>query len=141
MWLRGHRQPRTAILLICVCAVASACWFQGHDVWYFYARHGNGREQFVARYAALRAWLPADEVVRYVVDASNVDQAPPASERYGLALYAVSPRRMAADVASRWVVVDSDRPAMAPKIAVSGHWRLIVDLHNGVRLYRTDLKG
>ena len=61
-------------------------------------------------------------------------------ERSGLAKYAVLPRRLEEKVASRWVVVDSDCPEIVPEMAVVGRWKLILDLHNGVRLYRTDLK-
>ncbi len=141
MSFRVCRRPRIAMLLISVCAVASVGAFQGNDVWRCYARNDNGRARFVAKYEPLRPWLPADEVVRFVIDEPHIRSAPAAIERLGLAMYAVAPRWLAEKAASRWVVVDSDCPEIVPEIAVSGRWTLIVDLHNGVRLYRTDAKG
>ena len=60
--------------------------------------------------------------------------------RLFLAQYALSPQRLASCVASRWVIVESDCPETVPEIAASAHWTLLADLHNGVRLYRTDVK-
>jgi hypothetical protein len=129
------------MLLICGCAIGSVGWFQGYEVWRRYAQESNGRERFVAKYAPLRRWLPADEVACFLVAEPQIVRAvPPVVERPSLAQYAVAPRRLAENVASRWVVVDSDSPEAVPRAAVSGRWKLVVDLHNGVRLYRTDLK-
>ena len=60
--------------------------------------------------------------------------------RLYLAQYALSPRRLAEGTASRWVIVESDCPEIAPEIATSAHWTLLADLRNGVRLYRTGVK-
>ena len=54
-----------------------------------------------------------------------------------LAQYTLSPRRVAGNAASPWVIIDSDRPEIVPEIAASARWTLVADLRNGVRLYRT----
>ena len=92
-------------------------------------------ERFVARYEPLRPLLPKEEVTGFVLDERHAEtkRLHPGARLF-LAQYAVSPRRLTQDAASRWVVVDSDRPAVVPDVAAKGHWTLLADLRNGVRL-------
>ena len=140
MRFRCRRSPRAVIMLVCGCTLVSLFLFQ-RNIWRDYATQGqSAEEQFVAKYVRLRPLMPTDEVARFVVDEGHADlNRLHRDARMYLAQYAVSPRRLARDVASRWVVVDSDDPDSAPEIATSAHWTLLADLHNGVHLYRTDL--
>ena len=141
MRFRCKRSPRVAVAAICGCSLVSLCVFQ-FDVWHFCATHGRSMsEQFVDRYAPLAPLSPTEEELRFVVDKQNADpEVIHPVARIGLAQYALSPRRVARDAVSRWVIVDSDRPDIVPEIAASGHWTLVADLRNGGRLYRTDLR-
>jgi hypothetical protein len=136
-----RRSPRIAIATISGCALVSLYLFQ-RDVWHTYAvQGGNPAERFVGRYELLRPMVPIGEVTRFIVDEEHADTAAvPPSARVGLAQYALTPRRVASDAASRWVIVDSDCPGTVPKFAAKSHWTLVADLHNGVRLYRTDVR-
>ena len=136
-----RRWPGVAIALVCGCTLASLYLFQ-RDVWHGYAtQECRSTEQFVARYEPLRPLLPTAEVTGFVLDKRHLDAGlmyPGA--RLFLAQYALSPRLLASRTAARWVIVDSDSPEIAPEMATSAHWTLTADLHNGVRLYRTDAK-
>jgi hypothetical protein len=138
-WRR--RWPRMAMILVCGCAFGSLCVLQ-YKSWPTCAPPGRSDgEQTAARYEPLAALLPTAGVTRFVVDERHV--APgglPPTGRLFMAQYAVSPRRLANDVESRWAVVDSDCPTSVSPIAAAGHWTLCADLHNGVKLYRTDVK-
>ena len=139
MWFRRRRSPGAAIVLVCGCAALSLYLFQ-RDAWRDCLAHDQySPEQFVARYEPLRPMLPKEEVTGFVLDECHTEttRLHPGARLF-LAQYAVSPRRLTQDAASRWVVVDSDSPAIVPDIAAKAHWTLLADLRNGVRLYRTD---
>jgi hypothetical protein len=141
MWFRRRRSPGVAISLVCGCALVSLYLFQ-RDVWRDCATHDRySPERFVARYEALRPLLPREEVAGFVLDEGHLEtkRLHPGARLF-LAQYAVSPRRLTRDAGLRWVVVDSDSPEVAPDMATKAHWTLQADLHNGVRLYRTDVK-
>jgi hypothetical protein len=127
--------------MVCGCAVVSLYLFQ-RDVWHdCLTRDQYAPARFVARYEPLRPLLPRGEVTGFVLDESHAEtkRLHPGARLF-LAQYAVSPRRLTQDAASRWVVVDSDRPELVPDIAAKGHWTLLADLRNGVRLYRRERK-
>ena len=140
MRFRCRRSPQTVITLICGCTLVGLFLFQ-RDRWRDCAEQEQSvEEQFVAKYEPLRPLMPTDEVAQFVVDEGHADlKALHRDARLYLAQYAVSPRRLARGIASRWIVVDSDSPDTPPEIATSAHWSLIADLRNGVRLYRSDL--
>ena len=133
----GNCWPRAGVGLICGCSLAALFLFQ-YNRWRDLAQQpSNVEERFVAKYEPLRRYLPADEVIRFVVDEAHSDLAALHRDaRLYLAQYAVSPRRLARDASSHWMVVDSDRADAAPEMAASAHWSLAADLGNGVRLYR-----
>ena len=141
MSFRWRRSPRIAMLLICGCALVSLYLFQ-HNTWRDCAsRDWNTPQQFVARYGLVQALVPKTEAARFVLDECNVDAKIAHPEaRLFFAQYALSPRCVGRDVASRWVIVDSDRPEIVPEIASRAHWTLVADFRNGVRLYRTDVR-
>lgn len=141
MWFRRHRRPRSAIVLICGCALASLYLFQ-RNVWRdCTAQNISATERFVARYEPLLPLLPPDEIVGFVLDECHVDaELMYPGARLFLAQYALSPRRLTCSPTSRWVIVDSDRLDVAPEMAASARWQLRADLHNGVRLYQTDVR-
>ena len=119
----------------------SLCLFD-HDVWRDGATHDPySPERFVARYEPLRPLLPREEVTAFVLDERHLEtkRLHPGARLF-LAQYAVAPRRLMQNAASRWVVVDSDRPEVLPEVATKAHWTLLADLRNGVRLYRTDVR-
>jgi len=135
---RAHL-PQIAVVLICGCTLVHLavldCGFWYRDA----TQERNGAERWIAKYEPLRDWLPADEAAQFTIDQSHADrQRLHPDARLYLARYAVSPKRLSAEATSRWVVVDSDCPDIEPAGAVSGRWPLIVDLRNGVRLYRID---
>ena len=141
MRFQCRRSPRMAMAIVGGCALVSLYLFQ-RDIWHYYATQGqNASEQFVGRYELLRPLVPTEDVTRFMLDEGHVDPAiihP--SARVGLAQYALTPRRVACDVAARWVIVDSDSPETVPEVAAKAHWTLVADLRNGVRLYRTDAR-
>lgn len=140
MWFPGRRSPIVAIALIAGCAVVSLYLFQ-RDAWRDCATHDQySPEQFVTRYEPLQPWLPKGEVAGFVFDQPHSTQRLHPGARLLLAQYAVSPRRLAENARSPWVVVDSDSPDVVPDIATSARWTLVADLRNGVRLYRTERK-
>ena len=141
MRFRCRRSPRVAMVLICGCALVSLYLFQ-HKAWHEYAAEPRSvPEQFVARYEPLRSLVPATGVTGFFADERHIDSEimHPDGRRF-LAQYALSPHRLTKGSAARWVIVESDCPAITPKIATSAHWTLLADLRNGVRLYRTGVK-
>ncbi len=75
--------------------------------------------------------------MRFVVGERHLDPELISPDgRMRLAEYTLSPRRVAGNAASPWVIIDSDRPEIVPDPA-SARWTLVADLRNGVRLYRT----
>jgi hypothetical protein len=140
MWCPCRHSPRAAIAVICGCTLVSLYLFE-RDTWRAAAQVRSVPEQFLARYEPLGPLLPPDEAARFLVDLDHADVARmhPSARLY-IAQYAVSPRRLWDKAVSHWVVVDSDRAEALPEIAASAHWRLVADLHNGVRLYRTDAR-
>ena len=141
MWFRYRRSPGAAIAAVCGCALVSLYLFQ-RDAWRDCATHDQySPERFVTRYEALFPLLPRDEVTGFVLDGRHLEtrRLHPGARLF-LAQYAVSPRRLMQEGASRWVVVDSDHPELVPDVAAKSHWVLLADLRNGVRLYRTDVK-
>jgi hypothetical protein len=99
------------------------------------------RREFVEKCEPLATRLPSGEVVDFVLDRDHRD--PAWSELGGwlyLAQYVLSPHLLATDVPSPWIVVDSAWPSSVPAIAQSSGWILVVDLHNGIRLYRKNLR-
>jgi hypothetical protein len=141
MWLPYRRSPRIAMTLVCGCALVGTYLFQ-RDTW---RRCGAWYEDlpahFAERYQPLRDLAPADEAMRFVVDARHMtNQVMQPDSRLYLAQHALSPRQVGLRVESRWVIVDSDSPEATPEIATKAGWRLAADLHNGVKLYRTDAR-
>jgi hypothetical protein len=141
MWPKCRRAPRTAIALVCGCAIVNLCVLQHAIFRGCREREQSVAEQLVARYEPLDAWAPKGEAMQFVLDDRHVDRefAHPDARLY-LAQYALSPRCVGRNVKSRWVIVDSDASAIVPKIAVDGRWTLVADFRNGLRLYRTDVR-
>jgi hypothetical protein len=142
MRFQWRRSPRMAMLLVCGCSLIVLGLFV-RNAWRPYADRGPSEaERLLARYEPLRSLLPPDETVRFVVDEKNLKPGKSGSLHSGarlfLAQYAVSPRLLTQEGPARWIVVDSDLPVIVPQAAAVGHWQLVEDLHNGVRLYRTD---
>jgi hypothetical protein len=127
--------------MICGCALVNLCLFQ-QNAWHGYAIQEPDQDmvQLVARYEPLCSWIPAGEATRFVMDEAHPTDAD-FYRRMFLTQYALSPRRVTRAATARWVVVDSACSDQAPEIARSAHCRLVADLHNGVRLYRTDAAG
>lgn len=141
MGFRRFRSPRIAMLLVVGCAVASTYVFQS-GIW---GRCGLWYEelpgQYAERYRLLGDAVPAGASMRFVVDERHAtNRIMSADSRLYLAQLALSPRVVGNRVESRWVIVDSDVPEAIPKVATRGGWDLVADLHNGVRLYRTDAR-
>ena len=141
MRFRWSRSPRVAITLICGCALISLFVFQ-YSTWRKHAREGSlVSEQFVGRYEPLGEFLPVDSEVGFVIDESHArEELIHPHARLAIAQYALSPRRVASNAVSHWVIVDSDCPEAVPDVAVSRRWKQVADLRNGVRLYRTDAR-
>jgi hypothetical protein len=140
MWRRRQHSVHWAVALICGGALVSLAVFQ------YDARHPRNasveaaREQFAAKCEPLAPLLPSGEVIRFVLDRSHRD--PTWTDLGGwlyLAQYVLSPRLLAADAPSQWVIVDSAGPESVPEIAIKSGWTLVADLHNGMRLYRTNV--
>jgi hypothetical protein len=137
MWFPRRRSPQAAIALIGGCAVLSLYLFE-RNAWLECGTHDQySPEQFVTRFEPLLPLLPQDEPADYLLDQqhSDIERLHPGA-RLLLARYAVAPRRLTENAGSRWIVVDSDRPDVAPEAAAG--WTLLADLRNGVRLYRTE---
>jgi hypothetical protein len=138
MLSRLPRGPGWAIALICGAALVTLSGFQ-YVAWYdFFTAPHTPTVQYVARYEGLRNLLPDQPVTGFFADERHLDAEfiHPGARLY-LARFTLAPRRLSLGVKSRWVIVDSDHPEIAPEIATSSHWILATDLHNGVRLYRT----
>jgi hypothetical protein len=98
----------------------------------------NSVEAVIARFEPLRRLLPEGVVTGFVVDERHADVTlVPAAERFRLAQYALSPRLVEDSPDHALVVVDADVPT-TPEVARARGWTLVADLHNGVRLFRTD---
>jgi hypothetical protein len=141
MHLGNRRSPRIAVTLVCACALISAYVFQG-DVW---RRSGSWFESmpevFANRYQPLQTFVPSTDAMRFLADDSHiVNRIVPSDDRLRLAQLALSPRYVGVGVESPWVIVDSDFPEATPAAATGGGWQLVADLHNGVKLYRTDAR-
>jgi hypothetical protein len=98
---------------------------------------GNSVEAVIARFEPLRGLLPEGAVTGFVVDQRHADvRLIPVAERFRLAQYALSPLVVEDCPDHALVVVDADVPAL-PEVAGVRGWTLVADLHNGVRLFRT----
>jgi hypothetical protein len=94
---------------------------------------------FVPRFAPLAAYLPAKATIGYMLDADHADvQRRHPDARYALAQYCLAPRLIARTADFPLVIVDSDDAESPPGIAQERGWTIVADLHNGVRLYRTE---
>jgi hypothetical protein len=92
----------------------------------------------IPRFEPLKQWLPENSTTGYLLDEENADlETHNPGSRLSLALYTLSPRIVLQTTACPLVIVDADRPETPPKIAQQRGWTLVADLHNGVRLYRT----
>ena len=92
----------------------------------------------IPRFEPLGQWLPEATSAGYLLDEENADlQTHNPGSRLSLAMYTLSPRIIRQTTACPLVIVDGDRPETPPKIAEQQGWTLVADLHNGVRLYRT----
>jgi hypothetical protein len=97
---------------------------------------------FVPRFAPLTGYLPDKGTIGYVLDTEHADVLryhPDA--RYALAQYCLAPHLIARTADYPLVIVDSDDADAPPGIASERRWALVADLHNGVRLYRTERAG
>jgi hypothetical protein len=133
-------RPRTAIVLICICAVANFRMARQAISRHFSPRTHEAFGQYAARFEPLRASLPAGSVTGYILDTAHADPDrlhPDA--RFALAQYALAPRLVERSARHPLVIVDGDGPRPPPE-SLTGDWTLVTDLGNGVRLYRTPVK-
>jgi hypothetical protein len=136
--IRWLAYPRCAIVLLCACALAN-----GRVAWNAVRHLGgppdNGSpEVFIARFQPLAAWLPEGTMTGFVIDEAHTDSKRLHPDgRLGLAQYALSPHLLDPWRPRALVIVDSDDPEAMPEMAVRQGWTLIVNLHNGVKLFST----
>ena len=107
---------------------------------YAHYKHSGGQSQtskFVARFEKLRPCLPDHGVIGYFCELPGLSLPLTIPGRKSLAQYALSPPTLELDTRHPFVIFDTDDPQIACEAAVRENWRLIVDLQNGVRLYRT----
>jgi hypothetical protein len=131
-------RPRLAIMLLCLFALANI-----RIVPAALKRMGKPEPDqagpFLAKMMPLAARLPAEHVFGFALDDEHTDLAYYSfGARLFLTQYAFSPRLIEHSTAHRFVIVDSDAPEVVPRMAIEGHWSLVADLGNGVRLYRTN---
>jgi hypothetical protein len=141
MKLFATRWPRAAVWLVCLAALGNARLIRDALRPENAHRKPVPADVFAARFQPLAAQLPPADVLGFWVDEAHADRElqHPGARLY-LAQYVFSPRLIDLSFAHRWVIVDSDCPEIPPAIAVAQHWTLKADLHNGVRLYETQVK-
>ncbi len=142
MLVKRSLGPRLVLACICLWGLADV-----RVVFDAICRHGKTRPTYeptvmVPRFEPLAQWLPDAVTTGYLLDSENTGAGPIHPEaRIRLAQYALSPRLICRTTDCPLVIVDSDRPEKPPKIAQARGWTLVADLHNGVRLYRTERDG
>lgn len=95
----------------------------------------------IARFEPLAGRVPPGTTLGYYFDQAHANlQLCHPHERFYLAQYALAPLLVERSLTRALVLVDSDDPSAPPALAAEGGWTLLVDLKNGVRLYRTPHK-
>jgi hypothetical protein len=139
---RGSLGPRIVLVCLCLWGLANIrlalnCVREYGDPLASYTPAA-----MIPRFEPLGQWLPNATGAGYLLDEEHADlQTHNPGSRLSLALYTLSPRMIRQTTACPLVIVDADRPDTPPKIAREQGWTLVADLHNGVRLYRTQRTG
>jgi hypothetical protein len=124
-----------AIGLIALAALLTIRW--SIQTWGQVAR-GDEVTHFLARCQRLGASLPATGRIGYIVRPQDVVLRKPIRRaRLTLLQYALAPRVVEEFSDQELVIFDSDDPTAVPATAERGDWRLVADLDDGLKLFRT----
>lgn len=92
---------------------------------------------FLMRVEPLRPALSGSGEVGYLRDAARIGPEPHPVARPRLIAYSMAPLRVRESQDLPLVIFDSDEAAAEPAAAAHAGWRLILDLRDGIKLYRT----
>lgn len=138
MRFQAKSGPHLMIVMISLCALANIrlpvrLWSQvGRPP------RPMAAEPYLEKVEPLNRLLPEKASLGFVIDTDHMNpEIRHPGARFGLTEYALLPRLVDMSLDHPLVIVDSDDAQAEPAIAVRSGWTLMVDLHNGVRVYRT----
>jgi len=136
--LPPQRRIRAATLLIAICALGSARALPRALQLAQADPKPDATAALVARFEAIKAHVREQTSLGYLSDARHLDPRRSALlKRLSLAQFALAPRIVERTTNREFVIFDSDRPEATPDIATLEGWKLVADLQNGVKLFRT----
>ena len=136
--LPPQRRIRAATLLIAICALGSTRALPRAVQLSQADPTPDATAALVARFEAIKPHVRKQISLGYLSDARHLDpRRSSLLKRLYLAQFALAPRIVERTTHREFVIFDSDRPEVTPDIATLEGWKLVVDLHNGVKLFRT----
>ncbi len=98
----------------------------------------DGINEFLTRCRRLESHLPAKGAIGYrAPPASEQARSPVKGDRLQLMRYALAPRIVEQFWDHQLVIFDTDDPALSPSPKESCRWRVVADLEDGIKVYRT----
>jgi hypothetical protein len=98
----------------------------------------DGIGEFLARCRRLEPHLPASGRIGYRAPSALAQtHSPVKGDRLQLMRYALAPRIVEQFWDHELVIFDADDPALAPSQKESRGWRVVADLGDGMKLFRT----
>jgi hypothetical protein len=98
----------------------------------------DGISEFVARCHRLEPHLPAAGPIGYRAPPARAEaHSPVKGDRLQLMRYALAPRIVEQFWDHQLVIFDADDPALSPSPKESRGWRVVADLGDGMKVYRT----
>lgn len=107
--------------------------------WTEFVRTGPDHEMgvFLARFQRLEPYLPARDHVGYLFDSREYAGQRRDSDYQAIrAQYALAPRMIERFTDQDFVIFDSPNPAALPQAADGKAWQLVVDMQDGLKLFR-----
>jgi hypothetical protein len=98
----------------------------------------DGINEFLSRCRRLEPHLPANGAIGYRAPPTREQTFPPVKgDRLQLMRYALAPRIVEQFWDHQLVIFDADDPALSPSPKESRGWRVVADLGDGMKVYRT----